>query len=79
MNTFVKQGMETYQTQTNSTAQINALNIDIGYCEVGNYQGVTVTLSARGVDHDSRGTPIYPGLFSAEFKPDGTLLAYQSI
>ena len=79
LDTFLNHAMENYKNQPNATAQLNALNIYIGYDDVGGYQGLTVTLSPRGLDHDSRGTPIYPGLFEAEFKPDGTLLSYKSL
>lgn len=77
--TFLKQGREIYQNRPNATSQISALIISIGYNEVGNYQGITILLSARGVNCDDKGRTVYPGLFEAEFGPDGTLLTYKSL
>ncbi|MCW3983561.1 MAG: hypothetical protein NWE96_06145 [Candidatus Bathyarchaeota archaeon] len=75
---FLKQGVDIYQNRPNAS-QISALIISIGYNEVGNYQGLTILLSARGENSDEMGTTVYTGLFEAEFEPDGTLLTYKSL
>lgn len=76
---FQDQALITYRNQPGTKLDVAALNVYIGFNDVGGYQGLTVVFQARGLDHDSRGTPVYPGLFEAEFKPDGTLLAYNSL
>jgi hypothetical protein len=76
---FQNQALVTYRNQPGTKLDVAALNIYIGFDDTGGYQGLTIVFQARGLDHDSRGTPVYPGLFEAEFKPDGTLLAYKSL
>ena len=76
---FQNQALITYRNQPGTKLDVAALNIYIGFDDIGGYQGLTIVFQARALDHDSRGTPIYPGLFEAEFKPDGTLLAFRSL
>jgi hypothetical protein len=75
---FQNKALETYQNQPGTKLDVAASNIYIGFDDVGGYQGLTVVFQARGLDYDSSGAPVYPGLFEAEFKPDGTLLAYKN-
>ncbi|MGE5556468.1 MAG: hypothetical protein ACM3UY_09485 [Methanocella sp.] len=76
---FQNQALTIYRNQPGTKLDVAASNVYIGFDDVGGYQGLTIVFQARGLDHDSRGTPVYPGLFEAEFKPDGTLLAYRSL
>ncbi len=79
LDAFLNRAIDNYPNKSNVAGQISALNIFIGYDDLGGYQGLTVTLSARSLSQDSRGQAVYPGLFEAEFKPDGTLLSYNSL
>jgi hypothetical protein len=79
LDAFLKQGLDIYQKRPNTASQLSALIISISYNDVGNYQGLTILLSARGISNDDRGTTIYPALFEAEFTPDQTLLTYKSL
>jgi hypothetical protein len=76
---FQNQALVAYRNQPGTKLDVAASNIYIGFDDTGGYQGLTITFQARALDHDSRGTPVYPGLFEAEFKPDGTLLAFRSL
>lgn len=78
LNGFLTRAIDSHPNKTSIAGQISALNIFIGYDDVGGYQGLTVTLSARSLSQDSRGQTVYPGLFEAEFKPDGTLLSLKA-
>lgn len=78
-NFYLNQALEHYSIRPSPLLDIVALNVYLGFDDVGIYQGLTVFFQARGLDLDSSGTAVYPGLFEAEFAPDGTLLYYKTL
>jgi hypothetical protein len=79
LNWFQNYAATIYENQTGTKPNIAALNVNIGFDNPNGYEGLTVVLSARSLDHDSRGTQIYPGIFEAEFQPNGTLLTFNNL
>lgn len=77
-NKYCDIALESYRVESNATSQISALIIEIAYDEVDGYNGWTIQLDARTIGQDNKGYTIYPELFEAEFKLDGTLLTYKN-
>lgn len=61
LNWFFSQAVLEYQNETGQQPNVTELNLDVAFNSVDNYQGLTLTLTARNV-------------FVAEFEPNGTLL-----
>jgi hypothetical protein len=75
---FLTYAADYYENQTGTKPEIAALIVNVGFSDTNGYDGLTVLLSARSLDHDSRGTAVYPGIFEAEFDPNGTLLSLKN-
>jgi hypothetical protein len=68
-----------YENHTGTKADIAALNLHIGYSDTNGYGGISLTLDARAVSQDERGNTVYPGIFQAEFTPNGELLSLKNL
>jgi hypothetical protein len=79
LNWFQNYAANIYENQTGTKPNIAALNVNVGFDNPNGYEGLTVFLSARSLDYDNRGTPIYPAIFDAEFQPNGTLLSFNNL
>jgi hypothetical protein len=74
LNWFYNQAVLEYQNSTGHKPNLTALTLDVGYDNVGNYRGITLSIDARRENQDSFGNKIYPLVFEAEFQPDGVAL-----
>ena len=79
LNWFQNYAADYYENHTGIKPEIAALNVNVGFSNTNGYEGLTVLVSARSLDHDSRGTPIYPGIFEAEFQSNGKLLSLKNL
>lgn len=79
LNWFQDYAANYYQIHTGVKPEIAALNVNIGFSDTNGYEGLTVFLSARSLSQDFRGAPFYPGIFEAEFQPNGTLLSLKNL
>jgi hypothetical protein len=60
---------------TGSKPTIAFLTLDAGFDNVGNYQGITLLMTAQKTGQDNFGHTVYPGVFNVEFQPNGTILS----
>jgi hypothetical protein len=76
---FQNYALSYFENHTDAKPQIAALNVYIGFSNNNGYEGLTVLISARSFGQDSRGTPIYPGIFEAEFQSNGKMLSLKNL
>jgi hypothetical protein len=72
---FYDQAVGEYQNATGSKATIAVLTFDIGFDNVDNYRGITLSMMTQKEGLDNFGNHVYPGIFEVEFQPDGTILS----
>jgi hypothetical protein len=70
LNWFYNQAVSEYQNATKHSPVFSALAVDVGFTDLDNYSGMTLTISARR----ENGNGGYPLVFEAAFLPDGTIL-----
>jgi hypothetical protein len=79
LNWFKNYAINYYENHTGAKPEIAALNVDVGFSNTNGYEGLTILVSARSLSQDFRGTPVYPGIFEAEFQSNGNLLSLKNL
>jgi hypothetical protein len=75
LRSFYDQAVGEYQNATGTKPTISVLTLEINFDSVGNYQGITLLITAQNTGQDNLGHTVYPGVFEVEFQPNGVILS----